>query len=677
MSEGAVLPGVIETIPEKCRRCYSCVRECPVKAIKVESGQARVVGDRCIGCGNCYRVCSQNAKKIRDGKDGARRILADAQRVKVALVAPSFPAAFMDLEPERFIGAIRALGFDRVSEVAFGADLNSIVYHDLRTSNTQKPTITTACPAIVYYVQKYAPDLIPHLAPVASPMAVSSKVARSLWGEECGVVFIGPCIGKKKEAIDPLSGARVDEVLTFQELLELLAERGIDPAKCPPADFDEPQAGMGQLFPISAGLLKSADIHEAPLDASIISTNGRRRSMWVLEDLHRHLFSADFIDLLICEGCVNGPSMTNQYSLYRRKERLVHYTRGRFQKIDLDGWKAGVQAWAERIDQRRGFQADPQRLPAPSAEEVTAVLRRMGKEKPEDELNCGACGYSTCQEKAAAVCLGLAEVEMCLPFLIDKLESTCLQLQDTNRLLQDTQASLIQSEKLASMGQLAAGVAHEINNPLGSILMFTHLLLDSIGKDPQYREDLDLIVREAHRCKAIVSGLLNFARQNRVQLRETEIATFLSGVVHEKEQDPRFAGIRIKLELAPELGPVWLDSDQFRQVLDNLLHNAAEAMNGQGEIVVRAYRRPDRCEVVFEVADTGCGIAEENLSRIFTPFFTTKKLGRGTGLGLAIVYGIIKMHHGNIEASSAVGRGTTFRMSLPGQPPVQDEGHWL
>jgi two-component system NtrC family sensor kinase len=583
----------------------------------------------------------------------------------------------MDLAPERLLGAIRRLGFHRVCEVAFGADLNSRVYHQLRKHPAQKPTITTACPAIVYYVQKYAPDLIPHLAPVISPMAAMSKVVRRVYGDGCGVVFIGPCIGKKMEAHDPQAGAAVDEVLTFEELVQLFAEAGVDPAATEPSGFDPPLAGLGQLFPISAGLLRSADIREGPLDASVLSTDGRRRCMWMLTDFNKDHFSAEFIDLLMCEGCINGPAMVNGPGLYRRKERVVQYARERAQHIDVDAWETEVTQWLGRVDQARTFRADPCCQPAPPPGDVARVLRQMGKEKPEDELNCGACGYNTCREKAAAVCMGLAEVEMCLPFLIDKLESTCARLQETNQLLQTTQESLIQSEKLASMGQLAAGVAHEINNPLGSILMFTHLLLESLGGEPQHREDLELIVREAHRCKGIVSGLLNFARQNRVQTREVDVAELLGAVVREKEQDPRLAGVAFRTDVAPGVGTAWLDSDQFRQVLDNLVHNAAEAMEGRGRITLRALRPDGNGTVVFEVEDTGCGIPPENLGRVFTPFFTTKKLGKGTGLGLAIVYGIIKMHQGNIEVRSEVGHGTTFRLSLPDHPPVTDEAHWL
>lgn len=672
----AVKPGVIETIPEKCRRCYSCVRECPVKAIKVEGGQARVIPERCIGCGNCYRVCSQAAKKILDGKEPVRQALADSSRARIAILAPSFPAAFAGLNPERFTGALRALGFDRIMEVAFGADLNSRLYHDMRDSSCAKPIIATACPAVIYYVQKYAPELLKNLAPLASPMVVTARVARSLHGEDSFVCFIGPCVGKKLEARDPLTGGVVDEVLTFQELAQLFTEAGIDPTEAEAAEMDGPKAGLGHLFPLTSGLLRSADIREGVLDASIISANGRRRCMWYLEDLSRDHLNADFVDLLFCEGCINGPAMAHHANLFSRRQHVTEYARERFSGLDFEQWQQEVMMWLGKVDQGRQYESDPQHLPSPPAEEVARVLKYMGKEKPEDELNCGACGYSSCREKAEAVCKGLAEVEMCLPFLVDKLESTCQQLQKTNRVLQETQQSLIQTEKLASMGQLAAGVAHEINNPLGSILMFSHLLLDSLTEGDPNRQDIDLIVREAHRCKNIVSGLLNFARQNRVTLQQVEARELLEDMCRKWAQDPKFESIELPVEVAPDAGPVWLDGDQFRQVLDNLVHNAAEAMEGKGRISLRASRL-ESGSMVFEVEDNGCGIPEENLGRIFTPFFTTKKLGKGTGLGLAIAYGIVKMHGGNIEVDSKIGRGTKFRITMPDRPPVGGGMDWI
>ena len=668
---------VIETISEKCRRCYGCVRECPARAIKVENGQARVIPERCVGCGNCYRACALHAKKVLDGKAPVERFLAETDRLKVALLAPSYTAVPKDYDPARIVGALRRLGFDKVCNVAFGADLNARLYAKLRKYSPTRPVISVTCPAAVYLIQKFAPELVPHLAPIASPMVMMARVVRELWGPDIRVVFIGPCIGKKKEAHDPVTESAVDEALTFIELEEMFNARGIVPAETPESDTDGPQPGLGQLFPDQDGLLKSADIREGALDNCIVTANGRRRCIWVLEELLRDRFRPDFVDLLMCEGCINGPAMISHHSLFWRKQRIVDHARQRVRNLDPKAWEEVVTEWLGKIDTSRKFTTlavvDEE---VPEAD-LVAVLRRMRKFKPEDELNCGACGYPTCREKAAAVCRGIAEIEMCLPFIVDELEGTCRELKETNTLLQATQQNLVQTEKLASMGQLAAGVAHEINNPLGTILMFSHLIQENLQDRPDIREDLDLVVKEAHRCKTIVSGLLNFARQNRVQAQVTDMVDFLTGLIRQKTVDNKFAGYDLRLECQPGIGSACFDPDQIRQVLDNLLNNAVEAMEQPGAVFLRARRNAERNEIEFSVEDQGSGIPEENLKRIFTPFFTTKKLGRGTGLGLAIVYGIVKMHGGNIDVKSTVGKGTVFVVTIPDRTPEASPGSWI
>jgi signal transduction histidine kinase len=225
---------------------------------------------------------------------------------------------------------------------------------------------------------------------------------------------------------------------------------------------------------------------------------------------------------------------------------------------------------------------------------------------------------------------------MCLPFTIERLKKTVQKLDLSNTKLASTQQALVQAEKLASMGQLAAGIAHEVNNPLGVVLLYAHVLLEACEKDSSLQKDMTMIVEQADRCKKIVSGLLNFARQNKVVLLPTSVAD--------------------------------LDADQMRQVLTNLLTNALAAMPSGGRLTVRT--RVDQEEVWLEVEDTGVGIPKENINRIFEPFFTTKQIGRGTGLGLAVSYGIVKMHRGSIQLKSnaepTVGRtGTTFTVRLP------------
>jgi len=235
--------------------------------------------------------------------------------------------------------------------------------------------------------------------------------------------------------------------------------------------------------------------------------------------------------------------------------------------------------------------------------------------------------------------------------------------------LRATEQQLIQSEKLASVGQLAAGVAHEINNPLGTILLFADIMRKELPREDPRHDDVKMILEEATRCKTIVSDLLNFARQNEVLAQTTDLNALLEDTIGEIGIQPVFEQVSIVTELESELPPIQADPAQLREVFVNIMTNAAEAMEGGGTLTIRTKEGEDEMvSVSFE--DTGCGIPEANLSKIFTPFFTTKPIGKGTGLGLAIVYGIIKMHRGQIYVESEEGVGSTFTVTLPHRLPV-------
>jgi len=234
--------------------------------------------------------------------------------------------------------------------------------------------------------------------------------------------------------------------------------------------------------------------------------------------------------------------------------------------------------------------------------------------------------------------------------------------------LYETQQELLHKEKLAAMGQLAAGVAHEINNPLGTILLFSEAVLKELPDGDSRRDDLQMIINETTRCKSIVADLLNFSRQQQVLAQETDVNALLERVVEQVCCQPGFEKVEIVHQFSPDLPIIQADAPQLQQVFINLLNNGAEAMEGGGTITL--VTRPLNVHwIQIQVTDTGCGIPDENLGKLFTPFFTTKLPGKGTGLGLSIVYGIVKMHRGQITVQSRVGQGTTFTVTLPAQLP--------
>jgi signal transduction histidine kinase len=248
------------------------------------------------------------------------------------------------------------------------------------------------------------------------------------------------------------------------------------------------------------------------------------------------------------------------------------------------------------------------------------------------------------------------------------------ELHQAMRELQETQEQLIQKEKLASVGQLAAGVAHEINNPLSTILLYADVLCQEIpAQNAQQCQDLQMIMKEAMRCRTIVNDLLSFSRQNEVLAQPTDLNALLEEIVEEIGIHERFQGVRIRMDLDSGLPIIEADPFQLRQVFCNLMNNAADAMPGGGTLTLRTKRGPWSGLITAEVQDTGEGISEENMKKLFTPFFTTKPLGKGTGLGLSIIYGIVKMHRGDISVQSQLGQGTTFALTLREQLRAQLE----
>ncbi|HLN55541.1 MAG TPA: [Fe-Fe] hydrogenase large subunit C-terminal domain-containing protein [Bacteroidales bacterium] len=648
---------LVYTIKELCRTCYTCVRECPAKAIRIVGGQAEVIDERCIACGNCTKVCSQGAKVFLNTTDRVVKLL-DGESKKAAIVAPSFPAEFPDIHDYRsLVGMIRMLGFDYVAEVSFGADLVADRYKKL-VAESKNHYISSDCPSIVNYIKFYHPDLVDNLAPVVSPMVAMSRVIHMKYGDDVKIVFIGPCVAKKAESNE------VDEAITFTELRDMFADRSISQENAAISDFDEPRGGRGAIFPVARGLLQTAEISDDAVTGSIIAAEGRIDFQNALKEFESGMIRNQHMELLCCEGCVMGPGLSKNGKLYNRRSLVSSYASSKILKMDKAKWKEYFDEF-NTLDLSVRHRTDIRHVDLVNEKDVSDVLLKMGKKTKKDELDCGACGYETCVEHAIAIKKGLAEVEMCLPYTIEKLHKSIRDLALTNEKLTSMRQALKQSEKLAHMGQLSAGIAHELNNPLGVVIMYSNILLDEAPPDAPVREDLKLIVDQAGRCKKIVAGLLNFARKNQVNHQNVNIVTLVRQSL-ESIIVPAQVNINILNETTnPD---AMLDSEQMTQVITNLVKNAVDAMPMGGSITLKL--EDTLSDVFISISDTGTGIREEDRSKIFEPFFTTKSIGQGTGLGLATAYGVVKMHKGQITVESnndpAKGpTGTTFRIALP------------
>jgi len=399
----------IFTEHRQCQDCYKCVRHCPVKAIKIEAGCARVMPELCIYCGNCVTVCPNQAKKVRDDLQKVQQLLRDKSRVVVSL-APSFVAEFPGIRPGQIIAALKRLGFWGASETALGAQQVSAHVAELVRRNPGAAWISSACPTVVAYLQKYSPRQAMMLTPLLSPLLAHAKFLRATFGPEIGVVFLGPCIAKKIEADNHPDV--LDVALTFAELRRWLDQARIDlPAIAQSADdrFIPEPATDGAIYPVDGGMIAGIRSNCCVNDGEFMSFSGLsgiQKAIAGLED--RPADRGMVIELLACEGgCINGPAMSTQAGTIRKRCQVLQSSQYPSANIPRRPEYAIAQAFA----------APPPPADQTSDAMVRSALRDVGKFCPEDELNCGGCGYDSCRDFGRALLAGKAERAMCVTYM--------------------------------------------------------------------------------------------------------------------------------------------------------------------------------------------------------------------------------------------------------------------
>lgn len=419
--------GVITTITANCKDCYKCVRHCPMKAIRVAEGHAEVIDELCVVCGTCVRVCPQGAKQVMDSGGAVRQLLASSARV-VLSVAPSFVASFAGASPVSFAAAARHLGFAGVFETAEAAQY--VADRSLETAaDCAAPAIATSCPVVVNLVERYYPHLLAHLIPVASPMVAHGRMIKAHLGPDTKVVFVGPCIAKKDEARREETLGAIDAALTFQELEALFCEAGIDPtgatsggayAQTPGLEPGSAPQGPGRarLFPIEGGMMATAGVSSDMIGGPDLCVTGMENIIAFLDSI-RHQGGVRMVEMMACAGgCIEGPVIVSDIDAWTRKRMVTEYARQ-----TSAGFSDGSLPPPSPAMLQAAFARREVHLAQPTEEDIRAILARTGKLRASDELNCGACGYNSCRDKAVAVFRGLAEVEMCIPYMRERAES--------------------------------------------------------------------------------------------------------------------------------------------------------------------------------------------------------------------------------------------------------------
>lgn len=389
-----------------CKNCYKCIRHCPVKSIRFSGNQANIVGNECILCGQCFVVCPQNAKEIADETERVK-VLIDSGAPVIASVAPSFIANYDGVGFKELKAALQKLGFADAEETAVGATIVKREYERLLNEDERNILISSCCHSVNLLIQKYYPSCLPYLADVLSPMQAHCKDIKQRYSG-AKTVFIGPCVAKKDEA-DYYTGI-TDAVLTYEELTEWFEAAGIVPEK----KLDQTDESLARFFPTTGGILKTMQKNMRP-DYTYLAVDGVENCMAALHDIEEGNLERCFIEMSACAGsCIGGPVMEKYHRMPVRDYYAVAHYAG---KKDFD------VAQPDAFTLRKEMEYIGRKLPYPSENEIREALHRMGKLRPEDELNCGSCGYNTCREKAVAIIQGKAEVSMCLPFLKERAEN--------------------------------------------------------------------------------------------------------------------------------------------------------------------------------------------------------------------------------------------------------------
>jgi PAS domain S-box-containing protein len=420
---------VIVTDSSKCKQCYTCVRNCPVKAVRIKDGKAEVIQSRCIQCGNCVKHCSRKAKKIKNYIPATESILSSGKKT-IALLAPSYAAGLYPLFPEEVIRNLGKIGFDEAWEAAIGAEYVIDDTAKYAETNANKTLLSSPCPTFVNLIEKHFPKLISNLVPISSPMIVTGRIIREKYKDiDVRIVFIGPCIAKKDEIMQDQYLGCIDAALTYEEICLLFAD--IDRSNkdhLTEKTIPYYTASLkGRQIPFSGGII--SDYKGRFPEDSLNSCDGIENCIELIKHIERsdRRGEQDFqiYDVLSCRGCIDGACMDNDLLIQERRKIISDF----IVRNDVISNQIPFREHYD-IDRGRTFHNRMIPLSQPDERSVRDILARIDKYSEEDELNCGACGYDSCREKAIAVYQGIAEVEMCIPYLLSQKNECYLKISD-------------------------------------------------------------------------------------------------------------------------------------------------------------------------------------------------------------------------------------------------------
>lgn len=432
---------IIETPEGRCKQCYACVRLCPVKAIKVGQGQVEVASERCIFCGRCIVACSQGAKVVVSEREAVEDLLAKGQAV--AILAPEYVAYFHPTDPLRVQAALLRMGFHAIEDTIVGEELVADGYLRL-FRESKEPVIRSACPVIVEWVEKYFPDLLSYLAPLVSPPIAQGRLCKEIY-EGAATVYIGPCLAVKAEARAEGLEEALDAVLTFPDLEEMFKGAKIDPKslKGLPAEKKTSKLAGLRILPqrvsLFGGFPREEIARRSLLDRDIRVVRDVGEMQPLVEAFGRKEVKPKIIDALSCDGCLASPLMGNsprlaisKLSLFARRKVVERH----YQKLAKGARSAEdrtkILSGLPSIEMGRKFSSKKVDFPLPHERELKEILASGKIKSVEDILDCGACGYDTCEATAIAIYQGDAEWGMCFPHQREEMVRLMKALEKTS-----------------------------------------------------------------------------------------------------------------------------------------------------------------------------------------------------------------------------------------------------
>lgn len=447
----------------ECQDCYKCVRNCPCKAIRVENGHATVVPELCVLCGRCVTHCPAHAKHVRDDLTKTKQLFNLGKKVFASL-APSFASEFGDYTTEELCAALKLLGFYAVSETAIGADIVSFeMAKQLEEATTKnqdslksKLFLSSACPATVEYIRHQIPEFSEYITDCASPLLAHARFIKETYGKDCSVVFIGPCIAKKREAdIFP----EIDVSISFTDLRDWLKEADLQPKHFKVQNFLKQskeecsfvptRAGKGALYPVDGGMCsaikKYLDKNQNLDKIRMVSVSGIDQIPSVLEGITTETLKEPlFIEFLSCAGgCINGPGTSVAGSTALKQLAVVDYAKPAENLVNKEVLETKIQLNANlEVGKTLSQNYSP--------EEIRKALRSVGKYSSADELNCSCCGYDTCKDFACAMLDKRAEKTMCLSYmrkLAQKKANGLIQAIPSGVVIADRNLNIVECNK--------------------------------------------------------------------------------------------------------------------------------------------------------------------------------------------------------------------------------------